>query len=267
MLDGIKLYFRLIGAQLRSKLQYKTSFALEMIAQFLLNFLDFAEVAVLFNSFPSLHGWNIYEIAFLYGLSAISFSFSQLFVRGFEVFERYVQMGELDRVLIRPVSPFLQILAVELGISRLGRLLQGFFVLIIGLSGLTIVWTLPKIGLLLMTLVSGTLIYMGIFVIGAVSTIWTVATAEFSNMFTYGGTYMCSFPMDIYQKWFRNFFTFVIPLSFVNFLPVLIILDKQNEMNLPYWVGWLPLPIAILFFFVALKIWNWGLRKYQSTGS
>lgn len=267
MPHAVRLYFLLIGAQLRSKLQYKASFIMEAAGNFLVNFLDFAAVAVLFNRFPSISGWNISEIAFLYGTSAISFSLAQMFVRGFETFERYIQMGELDRVLIRPVSPFLQVLAVELGINKIGRLGQGLVVLLIGLAGLTIHWDASKLLLLAMTILAGLLIFIAIFVLGAVTTIWTVSTAEFSNMFTYGGTYLTSFPMTIYNEWFRSFFIFILPLGFVNFFPALIILDKPNETGLPLWLGWLPLPVAVAFFALSLLVWSYGLRKYQSTGT
>ncbi len=266
-MEAIKLYFRLVGAQLKGKLQYKASFVMEAAGQFLINLLDFALVAILLTRFPTLDGWNLSELAFLYGISAFSFGLAQLISRGFETFERYIQMGELDRVLTRPVSPFLQILAVELAIHRLGRMAQAVMVLGIGMAGLKINWDAGKIGLLFLTIVAGVLIFLAIFVIGAVSTIWTVSTAELTNMFTYGGTYMTSFPMTIYQDWFRNLFTLIIPLGFVSFLPATVILEKPGLPGVPQWAGWLPFPAALLFFGFALLIWQWGLKKYQSTGT
>jgi ABC-2 type transport system permease protein len=222
-------------------------------------------------------------LAFLYGISAISFSLAQLVSRGFEVFERYIQMGELDRVLTRPVSPFLQILSIELALSRLGRLGQGLVVLSIGLSGLTVHWDTGKVILLLMTVIAGMLVFLSLFVMGAVTTIWTVSTTEFTNIFTHGGTYLTRFPMTIYQEWFRNLFTFIVPLGFVSFLPATIILEKPLWEAAPSadwstkplweaapsadWIGWLPLPTAIAFFGLALLTWRWGLKKYQSTGN
>ncbi|MBN9391584.1 MAG: ABC-2 family transporter protein [Chloroflexi bacterium] len=267
MLDTTRLYFRLIGAQLRSRLQYKANLVIESFAQFLITFIDFAGVAVLFHQFPALQGWNLSEVAFLYGTSAVSFTLAQLVVRGFEQFDKYIQMGELDRVLVRPVSPFIQILGVELSLNRLGRLAQGLLVLAIGLGGVTIHWDFAKVGLFVMMLVAGAIIFVAVFIIGAVTTIWTVSTVEFTNIFTNGGNYLTSFPMSIYQEWFRNFFIFIVPLGFINFLPTLLILDKSGQSSLPSWLGWLTLPAALIFFGVALAIWNWGLRKYQSTGN
>lgn len=248
-------------------MQYKVSFLIELTGQFLIALMDFSMIAVIFNRFPALAGWNLLEIAFLYGISAISFSLASLISRGFETFERYIQMGELDRVLVRPVSPFLQVMAIEFPLMRLGRLGQGLVILGLGLAGLTVQWNLAKLALLLMSILAGTLVFQALFVLGAVSTIWTVSTAEFTNIFTNGGTYLISFPMTIYQEWFRNFFTFIVPLSFLNFLPALVILDKPAMLGLPAWIGWLTLPAALAFFGLSLLIWGWGLKKYQSTGT
>lgn len=267
MWDTARLYFRLIGAQLRSRLQYKANLVIESIAQFLVTFIDFAAVAVLFSRFPTLQGWTLSEVAFLYGTSAVSFTLAQLVVRGFEQFDKYIQMGELDRVLVRPVSPFVQILGVELSLNRLGRLAQGLLVLSISLGGLTIHWDIAKLGLFAMMILAGAFIFVAVFVIGAVTTIWTISTVEFTNIFTNGGNYLTSYPMHIYQEWFRNFFIFIVPLGFINYLPALLILDKSNQTGLPLWLGWLTLPAGLLFFGIALVIWNWGLQKYQSTGN
>jgi len=265
--EDTALYFRLVNAQLRGKLQYKANTIIQIVSHFMVTFVDFAGIAVLFNRFPTLQGWSLNEIAFLYGVASISFSFAMLLVRGFETFDRYIQKGELDRVLTRPLSPFVQIMAAELPLHRLGRLGQGLLVLIFALAGLKVQWDVAKILLLLMTLLAGILIFVALFTLGAVSTIWTISTAELTNIFTNGGAYLTSFPLSIYQEWFRDFFIFVVPLAFINYLPTLIILDKGSMADLPLWLGWLPLPVAVAFMGLPLLMWEYGLKKYQSTGS
>lgn len=265
--EAIEMYFRLVGAQFKGKLQYKASFIIETIGQFLVTFLDFAIIAVLLSRFPTLDGWRLSEMAFLYGLASTSFALAQFVSRGFENFDRYIQMGELDRVLTRPVSPFLQVLGMELAVHRVGRLAQSGVVLGFGIAGLTISWDAAKVALLVMTLLAGVIIFLALFMIGAVTTIWTVSTVEFINIFTNGGAAMSSYPLTIYQEWFRNFFTFIVPLGFVSYFPATLILGKAGLPYLPQWIGWLPLPAAGIFFGLALLLWRWGLKKYQSTGT
>jgi ABC-2 type transport system permease protein len=267
MKNALSLYCRLIGAQLRGKLQYRVSFIMESVSYFAITFLDFIIIVVIMNKFPNLGGWNLNEIAFLYGLIAISFTLAEMVSRGFDRFAFYIQTGELDRVLIRPVSPYLQIISLELPLQKIGRLAQGLVVLFIAVSGLNVQWDFAKISLTLMAITAGTLVFIGIFIIGAVTTIWTVSTSEFINIFTNGGTTLSSYPLNIYQEWFRYFFIFIVPMAFLNFFPALIILDKPPLAGLPNWLGWFCLPVAFTFLGVSLGLWRWGLKKYQSTGT
>jgi ABC-2 type transport system permease protein len=77
---------------------------------------------------------------------------------------------------------------------------------------------------------------------------------------------MLSYPMSVYEEWFRKFFTYVIPMAFINYVPALRLLGRVDELPAP-WVGWLSPLACVAVFAVALRVWNWGVRKYQSTGS
>ena len=68
------LYLRFIGARIRSQMQYKVSFVLDVVSRFLVNGLELAAIFILFNRFSSLGGWSVGEVAFLYGLVTVSFA-------------------------------------------------------------------------------------------------------------------------------------------------------------------------------------------------
>jgi ABC-2 type transport system permease protein len=98
-------------------------------------------------------------------------------------------------------------------------------------------------------------------------TFWTVQTSEVTNVFTYGGQEMTGYPMTIYGRWLRRFFSFVVPLAFVAYLPALFILDRPNPFGLPQVVELSSPLVAALFFFSARGAWALGVKHYQSTGS
>ena len=66
-----EIYLRLIGARIRGQLQYRLSFALYTIGQFLASFLDLVAILVLFHNVRALGGWTVdtQEVAnsFTYG--------------------------------------------------------------------------------------------------------------------------------------------------------------------------------------------------------
>jgi ABC-2 type transport system permease protein len=128
-------------------------------------------------------------------------------------------------------------------------------------------WTALRLLMLAVAIICGVVIFCAIWVIGAAITFWTVQTSEVTNVFTYGGSELVAHPMSIYSEWLRRFFTFVVPLAFVSYLPALYILDRPDPLGLPVAVQFLSPAVAAAFFLAARAAWTLGVRHYQSTGS
>jgi ABC-2 type transport system permease protein len=267
MLDYVRLYPKLIGAQIRSQMQYRVSFAAELVGCFLITGLDFVALAILLTRFQAIGAWTLAEVALLYGTSAISFSLTELFSGGFDGFDQLVVRGEFDRVLIRPLSVVFQMMTGAFPLRRFSRMAQGALALGLALYLLHPVWTPEKWLFLATILVSGALFFMAIFIVGATAAFWTPQTAELVNIFTYGGTFMTSYPMHIYQEWMRDVFSFIIPMAFINYYPALYLLGKPDPFGLPGWAPFLSPAIAGIVYAVAVAVWRVGVRRYQSTGS
>jgi ABC-2 type transport system permease protein len=258
---------RLLGAQVRSQMQYRASFLLQVVGQFFVTFVDFISVALLFHRFPTIDGWSFGEVAFLYGTGAIAFALADLAVGDFERLALMVREGTFDRVMTRPLSAFVQVLTADFQLRRLGRAAQGALVLVLALSVVDIAWSPVKMFVMLAGIASGIVIFACIFVVGAAISFWTLQDSEVLNVFTYGGSEMVSYPMTIYGTWLRRFFTFVIPLAFVTYLPALVVLDRSDPLGLPRALHYASPLVALLFVLVARGLWSLGVRHYQSTGS
>jgi ABC-2 type transport system permease protein len=263
-----RLYWRLVGARIRSQMQYKVSFLLDMLGFGLTTLLEFATVAILITRFQGIGGWGIAEVALLYGLTEIAFSLAEMVGRGFDrPFEEMMERGTFDGVLIRPLGTFFQVLASEFQLRRLGRTLQASLVLAYAVSQLPIVWTLERLLLVPLTIASGALIYIGLLVMGATICFWTIKTPEVINAFTFGGNLTVSYPLSIYNRWLRNVFLFVVPVAFVNYPTALLLLGRSDPFGLPAGLAWAAPLVAAIFFTVAYRIWRIGVTKYTSSGS
>ncbi|HWQ12725.1 MAG TPA: ABC-2 family transporter protein [Roseiflexaceae bacterium] len=264
----IALYFRLIGARIRSQMQYKVSFWLDTVGFMLATGLEFAVIAILYTRFPSIGGWSAPEVALLYGMTSIAFSMAEMVARGFDApFERMMQQGSFDRVLTRPLGSFFQIMASEFQLRRLGRTAQGALVLSYALSRLEVAWTPSKGLLLLLAVLSGAVIYTGLIVIGATICFWTIKTPEVINVFTFGGQTLVSYPLSIYNRLIRTVFLSIVPVAFANYPAALVILSRSDPHGLPGELAWAAPLAAALFFGAARAFWQYGVSKYQSTGS
>jgi len=169
--------------------------------------------------------------------------------------------------MVRPVNAFLQVLASQFVLRRIGRIAQGVAILVIALSLVHLVWTPAKIIFALIVIAGGVLFFMGLFIFGSGISFWMVDSLEAMNVVTYGGQFMTSYPMHIYQDWLRAIFMFVIPMAFVNYYPSLWLLDKPDPLGGPSWLAFVAPFVCLAVFVVGVRMWWFGVRHYQSTGS
>ncbi len=265
-----QLYRRLIGAQFRSQMQYRLSFVVDLFAQFLGNVLEFAAVAIFFTQVKSIGGWSLAEVGVLFGMSSISFALADMCAAGFDYGyfgPIMVRLGEFDRVLVRPVSAFVQVAAAQFSLKRFGRIAQGVAILVAAMTALRVTWTPLHYMYLLITIVAGVFFFMGLFIFGSGVSFWTVDGLEAMNIVTYGGQTMVSYPMHIYQAWLRSIFMFVVPMAFVNYYPVLWLLDKPDPLGGPAWLAFIAPFVCVMVFAAGVRLWWLGVSKYTSTGS
>jgi ABC-2 type transport system permease protein len=266
-MEPASLYLRLVGAQLRAQMQYKVSFALSMTGSALACVTEFVVVLVLFTRIPLLAGWSLPEVALLYGLSGTCFAVAEIIASALDNFQVHIVMGTFDRIMLRPRGALFQVLSEDFALRRVGRIAQAVVVLVIAVRLLDIEWTGDKVFLLAVALLSGTVIYFTIFVLGATFCFWTVQAKEATHVFTYGGDGLASYPLDIYRGSVRRFFTFVVPLAFVNYEPALYLLGRPDPLGLPDAARLLSPVAALIMAALARTAWQQGVRHYQSTGS
>ena len=261
------IYLRMVGARTRSDLQYRTSFWLFIASQFLITFADFACIAVIFHQVDDLAGWSLTEVAFLYGLSCVSFGVADFVIGSVEYVSERIKLGTFDLLLTRPASPLFQLVADEFALRRFGKVLQAAVVLGIAIPHLDVAWTAGRCALVVIAIASATVIFGAIWVITATINFWTVDSRELANSVTYGGNYMTQYPLPIFGVWMRRLLAFVVPLAFAGYYPTLAILDKEDPLHAPHALRYASPLVAALLALTAGAVWRFGVRHYRSTGS
>lgn len=265
----MRLYFRFLSIHFRSQLQYRLSFALDVVATFLVTFVYFITLAAVFTRFRSIGGWTLGEVAFLYGQVELAFGLMDMIFSGFDpdFFSMQIRRGVFDQMLLRPLGLPLQIFSSEFLLRRLGRILQGLAILGASLALAPIVWTPAKVLYLPVVLIGTVAFFGGLFVIGATLCFWTVLPVEAINIFTYGGSELLSYPVHIYTDWLRRFFTFVVPGALLVYYPALYFLDKPDPTGLPAFMPFLAPLAGLGVLAAAFAFWAIGVRHYTSTGT
>ena len=135
------LYRRYLSMLLKSQLQYKASFVMTAVGQFLVSFTTFLSMYFMFDRFEQVEGFAFSEVLLCFSVVLMAFSFTECFARGFDVFPRLIRTGELDRILVRPRSVVFQVLTSTMEFTRFGRFLQAVLVLCYAIPASGVVWT------------------------------------------------------------------------------------------------------------------------------
>ncbi|MFC4585980.1 ABC transporter permease [Sphaerisporangium corydalis] len=260
-----RVYVLLVVTWIRAAAQYPVSMTLLTAGSFLVTGLDMAAIAVIFSHVGSLGGFTLPEVMFLYGASGMSFALADLLFGNVDRLGQHVKAGTFDAMLIRPVSPFVQIAVERFSFQRLGRVAQAATVLAIGLAHLHVPW--QRLWMIPVMVVCGIVVFTAIWTIGSSIQFTLTDAGEVGHAFTYGGGQLTQYPLSVYGADLVRAVTFIVPLAFVNWQPGLYVLDRPDPLGLPYWLRFLAPAAALVLACVAALAWRSGLRRYRSTGS
>jgi len=258
----MKLYFKFMSIHFKSELQYKMSFILSFLSQFIVFFGYYFTIICLFDKFSNINGFTMYDVLLTFGIIQFGFSFCETFFRGIDQFDDLIVNGTFDRLLLRPQNLLLQAFANEVSFVKSSRLIQSIIVLIIAIINIDINWNIEKIITLIFMIISSILVFLSIFILSAAYCFLTVKGLEVRNVFTDGGKHMAQYPIGIFKKGFVFFFTFIIPFGFVNYYPLLFLLGRETNKLLII----SPL-ITILYLIPSIIIFYIGIKRYSSVGS
>lgn len=258
------MYRKYVGMQIKSSFEYRLNILLVAISQVVVSCAELLSVYLMFMQFESVGSWGFYESALMFGIVTTVFSLAECFARGYDEFPKLIKHGDLDRMLVRPVNIHKQIFGSKTEFNKLGRSILGIVVCIISLTHLNIAWSVWKVAVFALTFVCGFFVILGLFMIGAGISVFSVENLEFINIITNGSKEIAFYPLDIYKKWLSRIFTFVIPIACFNYLPINFILGKGSLSPVLY--GLSPL-LGIVFFIPCLLFMNWSLTKYKGTGT
>lgn len=265
MAEALTAYAAICRLWIRASLEYPVSFATMTIGGLFSTGIDFLGIWVMFTHLTTYGGFDLREMAFLYGTSSCAIGFADLVVGNVERIGMQIRLGRLDAMMTKPVPLLVQVCADQFALRRVSRIVQGVVVLV--WASWTVDWTLPKVAVLIGMLGSGAVIFVSLFVSFSCVQFWTSDASEFSNAFTYGGTTLLQYPLTVFPRQVVLGLTFVLPIAFANWYPSLYILDRHDDIGLPHWFQFASPVAATVMVLVTVAVWRSGVRHYTSTGS
>lgn len=258
----MELYIKFFIMHLKSQMQYKVSFLLTAIGQFLVPFTSLIAVYFMFSRFNVVDDFSFEQTLLCFAVVLTAFSLAEMLGRGFDTFPQMLSNGEFDRALVRPRSVIFQVLAAKMDFTRFSRVVQAVIVFCYAIPNSGVNWSWDKVLTLCMMVICGSLIFFALFIIYAAFSFFTIEGLEFMNILTDGGREFGRYPFSIYGKNILKFLTFVVPLALFQYYPLLYLLDREQSVLFMF----APM-LGLLFLMPSYAFFRLGLRKYKSTGS
>jgi ABC-2 type transport system permease protein len=247
-------FFRsMLFMELASQWKDRKVFLSLSVVMVIQNFIFFSIWVVFFSTFRDIRGWQIEEMATLFGTLAFGFGLAFLVFGGALDIGRIIREGELDIYLGRPKRPLLPLIMREARPASLGDLISGPMLWIAfggyGLSDLPLLLTLGVLAGVIFLSVAICVQSM-IFYIGSVRTL----PDQIFELFVISSSY----PQHGHGLALRIAMFTVIPAGFAAWLPVLTVSDFA------VWKLALMFLAAATYLTLAVRIFYSGLKRYSS---
>ena len=159
-------------------------------------------------------------LMFFFGMMEATFALTELLGRGITSFTSFVQRGDFDALMLRPRPLLIQVIVSQLDPRRIGGVAVGVIAMLAAGSQLNIAWTAGKALLLVEVVLCSMLLLLGLFLIEATVSFFSVKSIEMVNILTYGGRTACQYPVDIFPGVLRFLFTYLAPFAMCMHWPV-----------------------------------------------
>src|ERR1035437_1099866 len=261
---GIFLYFRLLSPEVKSILAYRADFVVLLISAALVQLVGFAFIWTIFQKIPDINGWTFWQVVMMYALIFVTEGFASFFFEGTWGISYLVYSGEFDQVLVRPVSPVVQVLASRVGFNGIGNIATGGTLMAISLTNAQVDWTPGRIVIVAVLVASAAVIRVSLNLGAAAISFWIKSpSTSMVPMFVHQLGELAKYPITIYWIGVQGLIVLAIPFAFVSFFPAAFIFDVRSYSAL----GLLTPIVAVYCLWVAVTLFQAGLRQYESTGN
>ena len=241
--------------------QYPADTLIWLISMIVREACGFIGILAVASVTGGLGTWGFYEICLLFSMCSVIEAIGQAFFDNVWSIDKMIRRGEMDVFLIRPASPFVQMLGQIMHFQAVLSMVVYVGILAWSIHGIGLSVGVREIVLLVEYVIFGTVINSGIYTIFNSLNFWIVQGDDIAVLVQTCREFV-KYPLQVFPAAIQGFFTYVLPLGFVAYYPVLGLLGRTD---MPVMIL-LPC-VAALVAGIAAVIWRLGLKGYNSTGT
>ena len=255
-----------VAQELKRMMEYKGDFLVGIIGFLMVQCSNLLFLWIIFNNIPSLMGWSLNEVVFIYGFSLIPKGIDHLFFDNLWGLGYWiVDKGDFDKYLTRPINSWFYVLCEKFCVDALGEIIVGVSMIVYsvmtmpsGISADINWWRLLPVMIVMPFII---MIFTSVKTATAAISFWTKRSGHVTHM-CYMTNEFAKYPVKIYNGVIKTAITYILPFALTAYYPAIYILRGESAWSLPVTIG-----ISLALFAVSQFIWHKGIKAYESAGS
>jgi len=262
MIRYLRLYLNFLRFSFSKAMEFRVDFTFRIFMDCMYYAVNIGFFQILFLHTPLIGGWNNEEMLIFVSICLLVDAIHMtVFSSNLWWLPFYINRGDLDFYLIRPVSPLFFLSLREFSANSFVNLIIASGIFIFSLFNYSISFSFLDVFLLLILILNGCFIYYCLQMIMILPVFWTQSTRGFIDLF-YSLGLIGERPDRIYKGITRVIFTWIIPFCLISSFPAKIFIDGFDWPTIFH--------ISVVTFIVwniTHFIWRSGLRSYSSASS
>lgn len=256
------LYLMLLGKQFKTLSLYRFDFLVGVICLCLSFCTTWFAIWAIFQHTQQIGGWDKNEITFAYGYNLMVTGLSWLLFNQAWIIRDSLVSGSFVKYKIRPVNPVFHFFAESLDVKSLITIALGIALFISSVVALDVSITFFWIIKALLLVLISSVIFSGLIVLISGLAFWaTISNPLLGFISSIQG--LSHFPASIYSKSLFILLSTLVPVVFISFLPCSWLLEKSSGWGNGFYLAL----VALLIWAVALRLWRFGVQRYELPGT
>ncbi len=258
----LRLYAHFLRFSFSRAMEFRLDFCFRIVMDSMFYGLQLAFFAVLYRHTALLGGWTLDQsYVFVCGYFIIDAIHMTVFSNNLWWFPIFVNRGDLDYYLVRPVSTLFFMSLRDFAANSFVNLLIAAALLVWSLARFPGPLGAGRIAVYLALLLLGTFLYYLLNLLFLLPVIWTQTGRGLDEMFFHFARF-AERPDQIYRGWLRRMLVSLLPFALIVSYPAHALFDGLTPETLLHMIG-----VVAAAFLLVLAVWRRALASYSSASS
>ena len=249
----IRLTWAITKTSILSEVEFRVSFIMQVVGM-IVNDVGLVMLwLIFFARFPAVNGWTLDDTKLIFAITTTNFAIVFILARGAFDLARSIHQGDLDQFLAYPMNVLWHVSVAKTEMSAIGDLLFGVGIFIIAGHP-----TLERSAMfVIFSTLSAGIMYNFITITQTIG-FFVRNFEEAANDLFHALLGFTFYPQTVFTGVLRLVMFTVLPAFFIAAVPVRMVKSFEWELALAALGFW------ALTFWIAVRFFNYGLKKYES---